>query len=57
MLKTSEASAKAGPGVLLGREPGSYSKFTPERQLLAERFSLSLERAAVVLSLMRWGCA
>ena len=32
MLKTSEASTKAGPGVLLGGEPGSYSKNQLKKQ-------------------------
>jgi hypothetical protein len=53
MPQTSEASAKAGPGVLLGGEPGNLSEFAIQAQLLSARLRLPLHLARCVLALLR----
>jgi hypothetical protein len=59
--ETSEASAKAGPGVLLGGVPGSYSEYLAKTQVFAvpigELIPPIIARALVAMAAGKGGSA
>jgi len=55
ILETSEASAKAGPGVLLGGEHLTHSRFDLFAQRIVRRFNVSPAYAGAVSALLLGG--
>ena len=55
MLYANEPGTKPRPGVLLGGEPGSYTDFQQQSQVLAHRYGVSTAVAEVILGHIRGG--